>query len=769
MATYRLPTLVLLLLPVGLPAQTPAERYEPVFEQLRQLAPRADRLAVVHDLTLRRDVIKFHLEDGWISLATPVAGRTVAAVFVGHGSVSFVPPSVVERAQVKRVLGDSVIDSRITAAAFVFTDSTLAELEHHLTFNEASMPPGLAGPLGDLLDHLIDGRMRLVTQPTLMAALLNARENGFFYGHVKREHGEDVMLMVDPMDEEPVELLRGGKERGEKFQVVSEVRREEDRADTTTVAAGQREPFQLDEYRVDATVAKNLTFSATVTVRLIARQEGQRWVPFWLFSEMRVDSIGGAADSSFRDKDSPELWVRLRTPLRGGDSAVVRVSYHGDLIGFGSVMRGVLPKEYNPDLPAALDQWLFVKTTQTWFPRYGSPPQPADMDLTFHTPRRYHFASIGRLLETHTEGDVLTTHWVTERPTDQACFNLGEFDEVKLGPVTVQVNSDAHRQLSLLLFGQRDPGGDVGRDVATSLAFFTGMYGAPLFQSYTATEVPFFYGQAFPGLMYLSVATFQTLDQSGFEEMFRAHEVAHQWWGIGVEPAGYRDAWLSEGFAEFSALWFMQLRLRDNDKFFKKLRNTRRDIRARRNNAPPIALGYRVGDTGLPEDYQTIVYEKGAWVVHMLRNLMLDLRTMNEDRFRAMMQDFYVQYRGRRAATRDFQRVVEEHMGMAMDWFFDEWVNGTEIPTYILSWKAEPDSGGRYRLHLRVRQEDAPDAFIMPVPLEIQFADSTHALVRVNVHGPFVEAAIQVPAEPTKLTLNPLESVLAEIRTESWR
>jgi len=57
----------------------------------------------------------------------------------------------------------------------------------------------------------------------------------------------------------------------------------------------------------------------------------------------------------------------------------------------------------------------------------------------------------------------------------------------------------------------------------------------------------------------------------------------------------------------------------------------------------------------------------------------------------------------------------------------------------------------------------------MPVPLEIQFADSTHALVRVNVHGPFVEAAIQVPAEPTKLTLNPLESVLAEIRTESWR
>src|SRR5204863_10112790 len=122
-----------------------------------------------------------------------------------------------------------------------------------------------------------------------------------------------------------------------------------------------------------------------------------------------------------------------------------------DLIGFGSVMRGVLPKEYNPSLPAALDQWLFVKTTQTWFPRYGSPPQPADMDLTFHTPRRYHFASIGRLLETHTDGDVLTTHWVTERPTDGACFNLGGFGAVKMVPVWVQAHRDARRQLRTLL------------------------------------------------------------------------------------------------------------------------------------------------------------------------------------------------------------------------------------------------------------------------------------------------------------------------------
>src|SRR5207249_1438724 len=167
---------------------------------------------------------------------------------------------------------------------------------------------------------------------------------------------------------------------------------------------------------------------------------------------------------------------------------------------------------------------------------------------------------------------------------------------------------------------------DVGGDVANSLAFFTHVFGPPLFERYNATEIPFPYGQAFPGLMYLSMMTFQSISESGAEETFRAHEMAHQWWGIGVEPEGYRDVWLSEGFTEFSGLWYMQTILKDNDKFFKQLRYRRRDILARRNTAPPTGLGWRVAQTGDPSDYSLVIYQKGACVLHMLRNLRLDLR-----------------------------------------------------------------------------------------------------------------------------------------------
>src|SRR5919106_3835350 len=92
--------------------QSGEDRYESAFDQLRKMAPRADRVATVRNLTLRRDVIEFRLEQGRLSLLTPVADRTVGAVFVGQGSVSFAPPLDVERAQLQRVLGDTILDAR---------------------------------------------------------------------------------------------------------------------------------------------------------------------------------------------------------------------------------------------------------------------------------------------------------------------------------------------------------------------------------------------------------------------------------------------------------------------------------------------------------------------------------------------------------------------------------------------------------------------------------------------------------------------------------
>jgi len=177
-----------------------------------------------------------------------------------------------------------------------------------------------------------------------------------------------------------------------------------------------------------------------------------------------------------------------------------------------------------------------------------------------------------------------------------------------------------------------------------------------------------------------------------------------------VDYLTYHDRWLSEGFAEFSGLWYMQTVHHSNDKYFAMLRQYRSSIFLRKDAPGPISLGHRVQssrDADL-DDYGTIVYKKGAWVVHMLRMLMLDLKTMNEDRFTLMMQDFYKSYQGKRASTADFRRIVERHTGADMGWFFDEWVDGTALPTYRVAYRTEPmeeedEDALQARVHVGVR------------------------------------------------------------------
>src|SRR5205809_2628306 len=124
----------------------------------------------------------------------------------------------------------------------------------------------------------------------------------------------------------------------------------------------------------------------------------------------------------------------------------------------------------------------------------------------------------------------------------------------------------------------------------------------------------------------------------------------------------------------------------------------------------------------------------------MLRNLMLDLRTMREDAFTATMQDFYQQYRGRRASTQDFQRVVERHTGLPMSWFFDQWVDGTAIPTYILSWHADPPQDGHYLLQIgraSCRERRHVRDFLSYIPIKGEMATTAIEQIKDGVKALF--------------------------------
>ena len=169
-----------------------------------------------------------------------------------------------------------------------------------------------------------------------------------------------------------------------------------------------------------------------------------------------------------------------------------------------------------------------------------------------------------------TASTFFRSRWVTPSPIRNASFNLGLFEgydvqEKDAPPVTVMISEEAHKKLAKVYDQQSRMRERVGADVAKSLKFFQEMYGPTPVRRFYATEIPDFHGEAFPGMVHLSWVTFQNTSDGGWDEVFRAHEVAHQWWGIGVDFASYHDQWLSEGFATFSGLWYLQHLRGDNE------------------------------------------------------------------------------------------------------------------------------------------------------------------------------------------------------------
>jgi len=749
----------------GPPAAEPhARSYDALFDELVRMTPRADRAADVSNLTLQRDVGRFTLESGRLHLLTPVGGRTVAAVFRGTGVFSFVPATAVERERLKRFEGTDSLESPFTQLLLVFADGTLDELEAALKFGPDSTVGEMRGAIDPGLEFLADKDTRTF-DPDLMGAFLNGERSELFFAHVKRKGRDPLTFMLNPNEFEGVRLQSRITRRGysRHSEVVTQFPLQGRRRDGRTQGERLRQAG-IEHYAIDVSLPPTgigeIGFSASATMRIVADTALGPWVAFELFEKLKVDSAsweGGEKATVARGKESPLLWVLLDRQIRPGDVRTLRLHYHGDLID-------------------RFVDFFRIKSSAAWYPRSLEGRSLATFDLTFTTGFKYLLASVGDRVDSSTSGRTVRSRWVTRGPIRNASFNLGLFEgydvqEKDAPPVTVMISEEAHKKLAKVLVQQRKMRERVGADVSKSLKFFQEVYGPAPVRRFYATEIPDFHGEAFPGMVHLSWTTFQNTSDQGEDEVFRAHEVAHQWWGIGVDFASYHDQWLSEGFSNFSGLWYLQSVRGSSEQYFDLLRRWRSSILLREGEPGPISLGYRVfasKDDDL-DDYQTVVYKKGAWVVHMLRILMLDLKTMNEDRFTAMMRDFYAKYEGRRASTEDFQRVVERHTGAEMGWFFDQWVHSTAIPTYRVAHRTEPAENGQFRVRLKVRQEGVPESFQMFVPVTLELGKDRKARVRVKVKGPVSEIELPLmPAEPKSVKFNDLEGVLAEVKTTGW-
>jgi hypothetical protein len=255
-----------------------------------------------------------------------------------------------------------------------------------------------------------------------------------------------------------------------------------------------------------------------------------------------------------------------------------------------------------------------------------------------------------------------------------------------------------------------------------------------------------------------------------------ALQVSRQWWGNTLSPVSFHDAWLANGFANFSTSVY------DLAAYLKPEEFRDHWVRAREALVVPNRFGVKLNDAGpvwmgmLNETYKTpgagniLSTLKGGYILHMLRSLMWDPQRGDAD-FRAMMQDYVQQFANQAVSSQDFKSVVEKHMKPSMDldrnhrmdWFFGEWLLGTDVPSYRLEYSLAAQDGGKRLLTGKVTQSGVSAGFKMVVPFFAEFASKTIRVGVVAMHGnSSLDFKVILPEQPKRILLNINHDVLTD-------
>ena len=190
-----------------------------------------------------------------------------------------------------------------------------------------------------------------------------------------------------------------------------------------------------------------------------------------------------------------------------------------------------------------------------------------------------------------------------------------------------------------------------------------------------------------------------------YPSFFVAHEIAHQWWGQAVGWQNYHEQWLSEGFAQYFAVLYAEEKLSSG--IVHNVMRQMRQTAIRESSDGPISLGYRLGHIkGEPKVFRSIVYNKSAMVLHMLRRLIGD------DAFFEGARHFYAERKYKKAGTDNLVAAMEKASERDLSMFFDAWIFGAAIPEAKFSYRVDGN-----KAILRLEQTGAPVEFPMSVRL----------------------------------------------------
>jgi len=712
----------------------------------------------------------------------------------GDGEVIVIPPTRSERQSLASFTQSPNLDEHFRAALMMFTDGSGARLRDSL--QEGREPgdtsvrksPEMGAVMAEQWSAVVSN-VSLPIQMRLIGDLLAARpaDTGFTLMAVsgKTLGTFDIVMDARAGRRVVVRQRNEGAAKGDDRDGYNVWTDFLPRAAARAAVSG-RPPaagdFKLSKYRIQTEISPSpgggLGLKAVTRVTVQVGANPVRAFPFEIARVMQIRAvrIDGAAAEVLRDDSlrssiasntqEDEFLTVAPASLEAGTEHEFEFEHQGDVIA----TRG--------------DGVYFVNARGTWYPHVAS--SFATYDLTFRYPRRLTLVTAGDPVEDRVEGDWRITQRRIPVPIGAAGFNLGAYDKVTgtaagvtfevygnrnledalrhkvvyipTPPVAVQAPRRSREGARLLPdpvpppIVDPDPRGRlraVADDLSASLQFFSGLFGPPLMKTLTVAPIPGTFGQGFPGLVYLSTFAYiepserpaalrDAREQAFFSDLMVPHEAAHQWWGSIVAPGSPKDEWLMEALASYSSLLWLEKKrgVKEMEKVLNGYRDellSKDETGAVYESAGPIVWGDRLSPSSTTSAWRVITYDKGTWILHMLR------RRMGDEAFLKLLAELRKRYEFQTVTTENFRALARELRpgtvsADAVDSFFDNWVYGTGVPSLKLQY-AVKGVAPAVRLSGTITQSGVDDDFSTDTPVEVQFGKGASQVIWVRTAG----------------------------------
>ncbi len=784
---------------------------DPVYRQLRSVG--LGGTFRCENFTLPMDVGTFELKSGTITLLEPVSKFETGAVFVGRGHFTLKPIATLDTNEMVRRAGGSTAEEDFTEVVFRFSPDQFSQFtatlgtradtpaEAYTAFlhwkekvrHRHELPEGLTQAF--LESETIDN-----VDADVLATIYNPQHPPFFNAYMHGTPHKDLRFFMRmrvgaiPQIDSPEEVALvncngGGMDDGIWYfqHLKSEL--------LAHTASSQQEKrlFATRRYNIETVIGKNDHLFSRATIAYEPLVPGERVLKFGLLPTLRVTRVTGEGGQDLhfiqenRKEDGSFYAVLDEAPAMGQIHSIT-VEYGGDKV-----------------LSNAGGGSYYIGARQSWYPNLNGFGEKSLYDLTFKVPPSNVLISVGKLEGQHTEAGFAVTHWVTPVPIAVAGFNYGKYTKIDFPDSITHYEisgyyladlPDSLRRFENGALGSMAPGAmtKYALDQARAqMQVCTLYFGKGPYENIYITEQPNFnFGQSWPNLVYLPISAYIDSTQrwmlfghidakfTGFVQEVTPHEVAHQWFGYGAGWASYHDQWLSEGFAEFAAALFLQQAVgpkwqKDYIEFWERQRVRileKNSFGVSPNDAGPLWLGIRLISPRSGQAYQGVTYSKGAYVLSMLRSLMrADMGSGgNPDQgFIDMMHDFMERHRDTPASTESFKAVAEKHMTKKMDlqqngrldWFFREWVWGTQVPRYSFKYEVQPAEGGKFKVQAEITQSEVDENFAMFVPIFADFGDGMVRLTQVDIAGNSTKTyTFVLDRKPKKVAINAYKEIL---------